>query len=586
MNPSGATAAAAAVRRADRRDGGLANGIPRGRVRAQPAALVLALGLTAGALPAFAQSPEQRQPPPQPLMFPETLIQGQTRPAPARSQRAAEPLPPGIALRVLRALDLRASGLPDRARDTLVVLLREQPHHPVLVTELGRTHVVREDWNALERLAVSERSSQRDSTLLGLELASSYERLGKPRDAMKVAVQAWTASPADGGWASALCFRLAPLDPKLATDLLEAASSPRPWRSDLAVGLARLHALAGRPSDAVRVLADAEKRSGRNGLRAMFADEALRTGRAADTSAALAALTHLAGDESRRPDDRLVAGRQVWTLALSSGREAEWAPRLAEALRGLPGQRWGAEFLLGVVRTLHRTGRVPEARALLAANPGLEQLMPELALEQALGAAREGDLARSLPLLDTLTRRWPPARFMLAEVQFFAGQLDSAYANFDRVAKRPEDPNAGAALDRLYLLEEHPKSELRPLLGRIAFERWRGGRPAAIKLADSLWRLQAPRGEYAAHAGIELAELRLESGDARGALAPLLVIADSLAADRLAPLARQRAGDAYAALGDDRLALAQYEECLARYPRAWNSAEVRRRVEKIRRARS
>jgi predicted negative regulator of RcsB-dependent stress response len=53
----------------------------------------------------------------------------------------------------------------------------------------------------------------------------------------------------------------------------------------------------------------------------------------------------------------------------------------------------------------------------------------------------------------------------------------------------------------------------------------------------------------------------------------------------LAPLARQRAGDAYLSLGDETRALAQYEECLARYPRAWNSAEVRRRVEKLRRER-
>jgi predicted negative regulator of RcsB-dependent stress response len=60
------------------------------------------------------------------------------------------------------------------------------------------------------------------------------------------------------------------------------------------------------------------------------------------------------------------------------------------------------------------------------------------------------------------------------------------------------------------------------------------------------------------------------------------VIADSLADDRLAPLARQRAGDAYASIGDEKNALDQYEECLARYPRAWNSAEVRRRLERLR----
>jgi len=100
----------------------------------------------------------------------------------------------------------------------------------------------------------------------------------------------------------------------------------------------------------------------------------------------------------------------------------------------------------------------------------------------------------------------------------------------------------------------------------------------------SLW--DRVHGAYAAHAALELAALKMEAGDTRGALGPLLVVCDSLADDRLAPLARQRAGDAYLALGDEEHALAEYEECLARYPRAWNSAEVRRRVEKLRKEKS
>jgi predicted negative regulator of RcsB-dependent stress response len=174
---------------------------------------------------------------------------------------------------------------------------------------------------------------------------------------------------------------------------------------------------------------------------------------------------------------------------------------------------------------------------------------------------------------------------MLAEAQFFAGELDSAHANYDRVAAVPEDEHAAEALDRMYLLEESPASPLRPMLAQIAYERWRGANAVALALVDSLWRMQAPRGDFAARAGLTLASLRLEAGDARGALVPLLVVCDSLADDRLAPAARQRAGDAYMALGDPKNALAQYEECLARYPRAWNSAEVRRRVEKMRRER-
>jgi hypothetical protein len=517
-----------------------------------------------------------------PDLPPGTLIQSYTVPPASAHMRQAEPLSPGLQMRLQRAIDLRASGLPDRARDTINLLLREKPHHALLITELGRTHVAREDWYAVERLAVAERTAQRDSALLGPELASAYERLARPRDAMRIAMAAWAANSVDGPWASAIFYRMAALDPRNAVTLLEGAATPRPWRSDLSLGLAHMHALTGRATEALRVLVDAEKRSGRNGLRVVFGEESLLSGRAADTTAALTVLVHLAGDDARRPDERLVSGRRAWQAAQASGREAEWAPRLAAALRQVPGERWGPEFLLSLVRSLQRSGHVPEARALLAANPGLEDRIPELALERALGAVRESDLARALPVLDSLAKAWPAARFMLAEAQFFAGEMDSAHANYALVAERPEDPDASLALDRLYLLEEAPSSPLRTLLGRLAYERWRGARTTAMKLADSLWRAQAPHGEYAARAGLELAALKVETGDARGALVPLLVIADSLADDRLAPLARQRAGDAYATLGDEKNALAQYEECLARYPRAWNSAEVRRRVERLR----
>ena len=540
---------------------------------------------------AFAQAPQQTTTPSVPMNvrsgptgvpFPPDLIQPVTLPSPARSQRSAAPLSAGMAQRLQRAIDLRVSGLPERARDTLLVLLREVPHHPLIVTELGRAQLAREDWSAVERLATAERAAARDSTLLGRELTEAFERLTRPREALRAAIEAWTVSPADGQWAAAAVFRLAPLDARGTSAALEAATTPRPWRTDLTLGLARLYSMSARPTDAVRVLSDTEKRSGRTGLRVLFADESLRAGSPADTTSALAVLTDLSADGARRPDERVAAARRAWAAVQASGREAEWAPKLAQALHELPADRWGPDFLLALVRALQRSGQLSEARALLAANPVLERRMPELRIEHALGLAREGTLALALPLLDSLTQAWPAARFMLAEVQFFAGELDSAQANYNRVADQPNDPDAAAALERMYLLEESPDSPLRPMLGQIAYERWRGHRAAATLLADSLWRTQAPHGPYAARAGLELASLYLEANDARGALTPLLVVCDSLADDRLAPLARQRAGDAYAVLGDDTHALAQYEECLARYPRAWNSPEVRRRVERLR----
>ncbi len=542
------------------------------RVAHVVAPLLLALAMSTGS--AHAQTSRPATAPRPAATAPATLT-------PSTPPLAA--LPPEEAQRLQRAIGLREGGLPERARDTLLTMLRARPHDPRIVRELGRCEVARSDWNAVERLATGERARSRDTLLLAPELALAQERLGRPREAVRTALEAWAASPGEGPWAAPVVLRLAPLDPRTTLQALEAAVLPRPWRTDLVMGLARLHALAGRADEATRVLADAEHRGNRGNLRVMFADECLRTAVRADSNAAFAALFDLSRDAARRAEERLATGRRLWIAAQATGREAEWAPKLAQALRDVPGERWGPDLVLSLVRALQRSGAAAEARALIAANPALERRLPDLALERAASLAREGRLVDARPLVDSLARVWTPARFLRAEFEFFAGELDSALVHYTEVAERSDDPDAASALDRLYLIEESPQARVRPMLGAIAYERWRGRTAQALALADSLWRLQAPRGEYASHAALEAADLRLAAGDARGALAPLLVVCDSLPDDRLAPVARQRAGDAYAALGDVRNALAQYEECLARYPRAWNSAEVRRRVERLRR---
>jgi outer membrane protein assembly factor BamD (BamD/ComL family) len=47
-------------------------------------------------------------------------------------------------------------------------------------------------------------------------------------------------------------------------------------------------------------------------------------------------------------------------------------------------------------------------------------------------------------------------------------------------------------------------------------------------------------------------------------------------------LARKRVGDLELGRGRREAALAQYEEMLARYPRSWLAAEVRREVTELR----
>ena len=210
---------------------------------------------------AHAQSrPASGNPLPPDVVAPGTLIQSYTVGEPVRGARGHESLPPAVMQRVQRAVDLRTSGLPERSRDTLLVLLKAFPHHARIVTELGRAQLARQDHAAVERLAVAERAATRDTLLLAQELAQAQERLGRPRDAMRTAFDAWTVSPGEGPWASNTVFRLAPLDARLAVTLFESAALPRPWRTDLVLGLARLHAVSGRPAEAARVLADAEKR--------------------------------------------------------------------------------------------------------------------------------------------------------------------------------------------------------------------------------------------------------------------------------------------------------------------------------------
>src|SRR5262249_24040657 len=159
-------------------------------------------------------------------------------------------------------------------------------------------------------------------------------------------------------------------------------------------------------------------------------------------------------------------------------------------------------------------------------------------------------------------------------------------AVYDSLARQaPGAAHADAALDRLYLIEDaRPREALQPY-ARASYERWRGNPRTAAAIADSLFRV-LPRGPLCARSAILLSELAQDLGLSREALAPLYTVADSLPADRLAPLARKRVGDLYRGpLKDPAKALHAYEECLARYPRSWLSPEVRRIVEDLRRAR-
>jgi len=474
----------------------------------------------------------------------------------------------------------RLSGHPDRARAILQGLLAETPHHPGLLGELLATHVDREEWPAIERLARAERSALRDSVVLGHELVLALAQQHKAREAALVALEVWTATPAEQDWAFEVMDRASGADDRAAREALRRAADKRPQRADLARGAARLDARAGDVRPALRALGAADRADGRWRLRWGLAEEMLVSGSARDSAAATEVLLDLSADPAADPSYRASAAQRYWEVATARSETREGASRVRKALADVPPAKWSPDLRLRVARELRQTGRTAEVRELLAPTGGRDAT-PDFELERLLTDLREGPPERVLPQLRSLAESSPEASFRYAEALFFSGLADSAHAWYTRASQDPSAPSAGAALERLYLLEEPTASASIPSFGRIAYAEWRGDRETFQAIADSLYR-GLPRG--AAWAQAALLSASAHDHDARAALVPLLAVADSLPGDRLAPLARQRAGDLYRTrLGDDAHAIQQYEECLARYPRAWNAAEVRRTLELMRR---
>ncbi|HEY2955534.1 MAG TPA: hypothetical protein VGK89_09850 [Candidatus Eisenbacteria bacterium] len=504
--------------------------------------------------------------------------------APSVSQRPAPPLDPAKQARLDEAERLSAMGQNPRALALLKGLLAEAPHHPRVLVALARVENSLEDYPEVERMARTERMAQRDSLLLARELVIALEKLKRPRDAAQVAVEVWACSPVENDWAGEVVERAADADARGVREVVRRAALRYPDRSDFARAGARLDWRLGDLRAALRTLAAAERSEARPRLRFTFAEELMREGTARDSTGATETWLDLAADTRYDPSYRTAASRRAWDVVVARGTEREFAPRLQKALADLPAAGLSAELRLGLARGLRQAGRTAEARALLEPQGGRED-SPEFAAERALADLRDGPPARALPGLRAAAEGSAEQAFRYAEALFFAGEADSAHTWYERAAADPAGAFTGAALERLYLLEESGAGAALLVFGRIAYEEWRGETRRATALADSLYRT-LPRGAPWAQAAMLLAGEREAAGDAAGALEPLLALADSLPADRLAPLARERAGDVYRIrLKDDSRAAAQYEECLARYAKAWNAPEVRRKLEQLRRER-
>jgi tetratricopeptide (TPR) repeat protein len=530
----------------------------------------------------FAEAPAQRADPSAPLPL---LLQAPERRPAAIARPPVTPVGPDVMGRVHRARLLREAGELEAARDSLTRLMSRYGHHPQFLIELARVHQDRGAWRALEQMARAERSAAHDSVLLASELVLALGHLGRPRDAAQVALEAWLQEPAMGDWSGEMLEQLAGAAPDPVREVLRRGLDSQPARGDVARCAARIEWRLGQGGTALKLLRAADRVGVGTPARWMFAEQMLARGVARDSLGAIEALLDLAADRSRDLAFRMPAARRAWLAYGRRGAEQEGAQRLQRSLADVAVEQWPDDLVVGVMRGLRSGGLTVQARALMKDLGGRAEASPELVLERALNELRDGPSDKALVALAAAAAVVPEGGFRYAEALFFAGRSDSALAWYQRVAADPRGVWTGAALERIYLIEDaNPRAAL-AIFGRLAYEEWRGDHKRAVVLADSLYRT-LPHGALWAHAALALAAHREATGAGKEALEPLLAIADGLPEDRLAPLARQRAGDVLRLWHkDDARALAQYEECLARYPKAWNAPEVRRMVEILRRER-
>jgi tetratricopeptide (TPR) repeat protein len=291
--------------------------------------------------------------------------------------------------------------------------------------------------------------------------------------------------------------------------------------------------------------------------------------------------------------------------------------QLEAAWRSLPPGANRARLGIALVEAFRRRGDEVLAQRVIS-DLGRESTPPELAgeldLAEGLAAVQRGQLAEARASLARARDRAanPEAReraeYALAETRLFGGELDSARAAFDAfAAAHPQSPLANDALERAYLLESGEEGgapaakapgleALAQGLFAEARQRWdeaaryahdaeaqaRAAHPAGAPSSLDRETTGGAADPVRAHALLLLSRAEERRDDFPGALAAALVVADSLPGDRLAPVARGHAGDLLLARGRAGEALAQYEEMLARYPRSWLAAEVRRKVTDLR----
>jgi tetratricopeptide (TPR) repeat protein len=449
--------------------------------------------------------------------------------------------------------------------------------------------------------------------------------MGRRKDAIPWMVEA-AASPRAGGFAlQRQLFEWAETD-DVGPDVVSAAerrADASPKDVNRALLAAEIEARAGKNQSALLRLQHAESPNMPHGQLAFTLAERL----ASDTQGAVLArplwleLARGPYDAGIRADALRRLLNPVPVVAASGGKTVITpisANDLESAWRSLPAGEERSRLGLQLLQSLRARGETKAAdrvAADLAKSGGHGQLAGPVDVEAGLLALGQGNLdeagkhlerARTQSTDDEARER---AEFGQAEVLFYGGQFDSALASYDRFARaHPMSPLANEALSRAFLLDSDSDRApgQAPGLGSLAkglyaetrrqwdeAATWAGKAEDESRGSDRM-ASEMPRSAGAAPESLGLANpvranallLLSRVEEARGAPAEAriaaLTVADSLPGDRLAPAARKRVGDLDLARGNKESALAQYEDMLARYPRSWLAAEVRRQVTDLR----
>ena len=285
-------------------------------------------------------------------------------------------------------------------------------------------------------------------------------------------------------------------------------------------------------------------------------------------------------DEATRARARLAALERVWLKLPPSPDAVRTGLELSERYRTQGDEASARRVADLAARMAPKTPGAaddPELGGRLAVRKG------EAALEQGDLAAAEAAF-KEAKNSGASERVREEAQYLASEVAFYEGRFDSAAAGYDAFAKAyPTSRFTNDALERMYLIEA---GEGAPVAGLTelarAFRLARAGATEDALAAAAAAETRATGGPAWSHAGLLTASLLEARGRVKEAAAKALAVAEGVPDDRLAAVARRRAGDYYKESGSDALALAQYEELLVRYPRSWLAPETRRLVQELR----